>query len=91
MQYLIHYHMMLKVASLIRQMPVGEGWVIPKEFAQWSGLSRSTVYRILPKMANQGLLIQDESYKGKKVSRAYKISQVGQEFFNSQSQLKGLE
>jgi hypothetical protein len=41
-------------------------------------------------MVSQGLLEQDESKQGKKIRRAYKITQVGLEFFKSFNNLEGL-
>lgn len=87
MKYGIHFRMMLKVASLIRQMPVGQGWTIARDYATWSALSKSTVYRMLPKMVNNGLLEVKETSHGKRKFREYRITNVGQEFLNEQREL----
>lgn len=87
MKYTLHYMMMLKVASLIRLMPIGQGWTIARDFHTWSALSKSTVYRMLPKMVNQGLLELREHKKGERRYREYRITNVGQEFLNSQKEL----
>lgn len=87
MKYLLHYRLMLKVASLIRLMPVGQGWTIARDYATWSALSKSTVYRLLPKMVNQGLLEVKESQRGKAKRREYRITNVGQEFLNEQKEM----
>lgn len=83
----IYFIMLLKVAYLIRQMPVGQGWVITKDFVTWTPLSKSTVYRLLPKMVNAGLLEQKEHKKGKRKFFEYKMTNVGNEFFLSQKEL----
>lgn len=84
MKYTLHYMMMLKVASLIRQMPIGQGWTIARDFITWSALSKSTIYRMLPKMVNQGLLEVKEHDFGKRKRYEYRITSIGQEFLNSQ-------
>lgn len=87
MGYTIHYRMMLKVASLIMQMPIGQGWTVAKDFTTWSALSRSTVYRVLPKMVNQGMLEVKVHKRGKRLLHEYRITNVGQEFLNGWKEL----
>jgi len=84
MQYMTQYINMMKVAFLIAQMPVGEGWTIAKDYTQWTELSRATVYRRLQTMAKEGLLQTREHKKGKRVYYSYRLTEKGKALYESQ-------
>jgi DNA-binding IclR family transcriptional regulator len=78
--------LMLKVLRLVREMPRGKGWVGQSEIVAWSGVSRSTVYRYLPKMFELKLIEVREMPRGKKFAFEYRISPDGLEWLESLKQ-----
>lgn len=87
MKYLTQYMTMLKVCELVSQMPRGEGWTVARDFTQWTGLSRATVYRYLANLVKHGVLKKRETKVGKRVYREYKMTAAGAELYASQKRL----
>jgi len=87
MQYLTRYMTMLKVCELIGKMPSGGGWVVARDFVQWSGISRPTIYRYLKSLTKQGVLIAREHKVGKRTYREYRMSENGANLYQSQKKL----
>lgn len=78
--------LMLKVMRLVREMPRGKGWVGQSEIVHWSGISRSTVFRYLPRMFEVKLIEVREVKRGKKFAFEYRISPEGLEWLESLKQ-----
>lgn len=78
--------LILKSLWLARQMPAGKGWAGQSEIVQWSGVSRSTVYRYLIRMHKLNLIEVRDWLHGKKPAFRYRISHAGSEFLESQKQ-----
>lgn len=87
MQYLTQYISMLKVADLVRQMPVGEGWTIARDYVQWTNVSRATVYRRLKSLVSQGLMESKAHGKGKRTYYTYRLTERGKALYDSQKVL----
>ena len=62
-------------------------WMTAHELARWVPLSRSTVYRLLPKMAKLGLLETQRKKTAVKTTTRYKISEKGRELCEAQGRM----
>lgn len=71
---------LLKVCSLVAQMPSGGGWVKPSEIIQWSSVPHATAYRYLSKLQEQGYLKgKAEGYRNG-IIKHYRITDAGIEY-----------
>lgn len=76
--------LILKVALLMREMPMGEGWTTGTMLRDYSGVSHSTTYRYIIKLVGQGLLEPRSFKRGKLPCTEYRVTQKGQELLKSQ-------
>jgi len=87
MKYLTQYMVMLKVFDLIGKMPSGGGWVVAKDLVQWTNISRPTIYRYLKQLTRLQIIVKVDHAAGKRTYSQYKLTQEGQELYNSQKKL----
>lgn len=74
---------LLKVCSLVAQMPSGGGWVKPTTIVEWSSVPHATTYRYLPKLVKLGYLkVNVEGYR-KGIIRHYSITQQGNDYLKA--------
>lgn len=78
---------LLKVAYLMREMPVGEGWTTATDARNYSGVSHSTTYRYLPKLVKLGYLENKISDYRKNIVKSYRITTEGREYLKLQKEL----
>lgn len=78
----------LKVACLMREMPVGQGWTTGTQLRDYSGVSHSTTYRYIIKMVGDGLLEPRAFKRGKIACAEYRITEKGRDLLASQQVLK---
>lgn len=74
----------LKVALLMREMPMGQGWTTGTQLRDYSGVSHSTTYRYIIKMVGDGLLEPRSFKRGKLVCAEYRITEKGRDLLKSQ-------
>lgn len=72
--------LILRVLWMMSQMSGGGGLTNQSEIAKWSGVSRSTVYRYLPRMCKLKLIDVVRLQHGKKYVFHYRISIDGLEW-----------
>lgn len=78
---------LLKVALLMRSMPMGEGWTTGTQLRDYSGVSHSTTYRYLKKLVKEGMLEVRKFTRATIVCNEYRITQKGQELLKSQNEM----
>lgn len=77
----------LRVVYLMREMPVGEGWVTGNDMHKYSGVSYPTTYRYLKKMEYLKLIESRNFKRGKIDCKEYRITEKGREMLNSQGDM----
>ena len=71
--------LILKTANLLGDMPAGEGFFTAAQAAYWTGISKSTIYRILPQLEQIGLL-ESEPFECRKINcKRYRITENGRD------------
>lgn len=78
----------LKVALLMREMPMGQGWTTGTQLRDYSGVSHSTTYRYIIKMVGDGLLETRSFRRGKMACAEYRVTEKGRDLLASQQVLK---
>jgi len=74
---------LLKVCSLVAQMPSGGGWVRPSTIVEWSSVPHATTYRYLPKLVKLGYLESKKEGYRTGVVLQYTITQQGNDYLKA--------
>lgn len=74
---------LLKVCSLVAQMPSGGGLVRPSFIVEWSAVPHATAYRYLPKLAELGYLERTKLSYRNGVIFHYTITQAGNDYLKA--------
>lgn len=71
---------LLKTLYCFREMPMGQGWISPSTLRDYSGISHSTTYRYLPKLASLGY-VEFKNVKCRELNcKQYRITSEGIEY-----------
>lgn len=74
---------LLKVCSLVAQMPSGGGWVRPSDIILWSSVPHATTYRYLEKLKKLGYLKSNAQGYRNGIVKHYQITELGNDYLKA--------